>query len=140
MQVADIKTGEIVSATIPQHPPQQPGAMHGIGWAPDESEVWESGSSGEVYVWDMFNPMVPKLKERLSVGSNRAHWLTFDLKGDYAYIAPEKNSEDATGIFSTRTRRSVGSIDSSEDMLEIDFMDGVITQAGDQFGIGRAAH
>jgi hypothetical protein len=141
MQVADIKTGQIVSATIPKHPLKQPGSMHGIGWTPDESEVWENGSSGDphVYVWDMLDPMVPKLKEQLNLRSNRAHWLTFDLKGDYAYIAPEKNSEDGTEIFNRRTRGSVGSISSSEDMLEIDFRDGVITRAGDQFGIGRAA-
>jgi hypothetical protein len=140
MQVADIKTGQIISASIPQHLLKQPGSTHGIGWTPDESEVWENGNSGEVYVWDMLDPMVPKLKEQLSLRNRkRAHWLTFDLKGDYAYIAPEKNSEDGTEIFDTRTRRSVGSIGSSEDMVEIDFTDGVITRAGDQFGIGRAS-
>jgi hypothetical protein len=140
MQVANIKTGQIVSATIRQDPLKQPVWMHGIGWTPDEREVWENGGSGEVYVWDMLDPMVPKLKEQLSLRSKkRAHWLTFDVKGDYAYIAPEKNSEDGTEIFNTRTRGSVGSISSSEDMLEIDFTDVVITRAGDQFGIGRAS-
>jgi hypothetical protein len=143
MQVADIKTGQIVSAIIPHHPPKQFGSIHGIGWTPDESEVWENGSYGDphVYVWDMSNPMVPKLEQQLNLrNKNRAHWLTFNLKGDYAYISPEKNSEYGTEIFNTRTRRSVGLIGSSEDMVEIDFTDGVITGAGDQFGIGRAAH
>jgi hypothetical protein len=142
MQVADIKTGQIVSAIIPHHSPKQVGSIHGIGWTPDESEVWENGSYDDphVYVWDMSNPMVPKLEQELNRRrQNRSHWLTFNLKGDYAYIAPEKNSEDETEIFNTRTRRSVGLIGSSEDMVEIDFTDGVITRAGDQFGIGRAA-
>ena len=38
MQVADIRAGEIVSASIPEHPPEEPGLLHGIGWTPDESE------------------------------------------------------------------------------------------------------
>ena len=39
--------------------------------------------------------MAPKLKEQLSLRSRRgAHWMTFDLKGDYAYVAPNKNSDE----------------------------------------------
>jgi hypothetical protein len=141
MQVADIKTGQIVSANIPDHPPGEPGLLHGIGWTPDESEVWESSSYSDphIYVWSMLDAMAPKLKEQLSLRSEHGpHWLTFDLKGEYAYIAPWKNSEDETEIFNTQTHRSVGSIGSSEDMVEIDFADGVITRTGDQYGIGRA--
>ena len=142
MQVADIKAGEIVSASIPEHPPKEPGLLHGIGWTPDESEVWENSgySDPHVYIWDMLDPMVPKLKAQLSLRSKHGgHWLTFDLKGHYAYIAPEKNSDDGTEIFDARTHKSVGSIGSSEDMVEIDFTAGVITGTSDQYGIGRAA-
>jgi hypothetical protein len=33
------------------------------------------------------DPMAPKLKERVSLRSQRgSHWLTFDLKGDYGRI------------------------------------------------------
>ena len=141
MQVADIKTGQIVSANIPDHPAGEPGLLHGIGWTPDESEVWESSSYSDphIYVWSMLDPMAPKLKEQLSLRSEHGpHWLTFDLKAEYAYIAPWKNSEDGTEIFNTQTHRSVGSIGSSEEMVEIDFADGVITRTGDQYGIGRA--
>lgn len=141
LQVADIKTGQIASAIIPQPPLEKIGLLHGIGWTPDESEVWENSSLNDphVYVWDMSNPMSPRFKEQLSLkGKHGGHWLTFDLKGDYAYISPPKDSKDATEIFSARTHKSVGSIGSSEDMVEIDFTNGVITQVGDQYGIGRA--
>jgi hypothetical protein len=85
----------------------------------------------------MLDPMVPKLKAQLSLtGKHGGHWLTFDLKGDYAYIAPEKNSDDGTEIFDARTHKSVGSI---EDMVEIDFTAGVVTGTSDQYAIGRAA-
>jgi len=140
MQVADIKTGRIVSANIPDHPAGEPGLLHGIGWTPDESEVWESSNDSHIYVWSMLDVMAPRFKERLSLRSQSGtHWLTFDLRGDYAYVAPSKNSDNGTEIFNARTHMSVGLITSSEDMIEIDFTDGQISRVGDQFGIGRVA-
>jgi hypothetical protein len=140
MQVASLKTGQIITAGIPDHPPGEAGLLHGIGWTPDQTEVWQSGgwSDPHVYVWDMGNPMTPVLKDRLTLRSGRgSHWLTFDLKGDYGYIAPNKNSADGTEIFDARTHASAGVIGSSEDLLEIDFVNGKISQVGDQYGIGR---
>jgi hypothetical protein len=88
-------------------------------------------------VWSMLDPMAPKLKEQLSLRSQRgAHWLTFDLKGDCAYVAPSKNSDDGTEIFNARTHTSVGLIGSSKDIIEIDFANGRIDRAGDQYGVG----
>ena len=121
------------------HEATRPGLLHGIGWTPDESEVWESSNDSHVYVWGMLDPMSPRLKEQLSLRSQRGtHWLTFDLRGDYAYVAPRKNSDDGTEIFNARTHASVGLIGSSEDMIEIDFADGQISRVGDQYGVGRA--
>jgi hypothetical protein len=59
------------------------------------------------------------------------------LAGDYGYVSPNKNSADGAEIFDVRTHASVGMIGSSEDLLEIDFAGGKITQVGDQYGIGR---
>ena len=140
MQVANLKTGEIITANIPDHPPGDAGLLHGIGWTPDQTEVWQNGSWNDphVYVWDMRHPMAPALKERLTLKSGRgSHWLTFDIKGDYGYVAPTKNGTDGTEIFNPLTHTSVGMIGSSEDLLEIDFANGKITQVGDQYGIGR---
>ena len=86
----------------------------------------------------MANPMGPVLKERLNLRSGHgSHWLTFDIKGGYAYVAPSKNGIDGTEIFDARSHTSVGVIGSSEDLLEIDFANGKISQVGDQYGIGR---
>ena len=52
-------------------------------------------------------------------------------------MAPEKNSDDGTEIFSVQTHTSIGVIGASEDMLEVDFVNGKISQVGDQYGIGR---
>jgi len=142
MQVVNLKTGQIITANIPNHPSSgDVGLLHGIGWSPDQSEVWQSSTLNDphIYVWDTLNPMAPILKKRLALRSSRgAHWLTFDIKGDHAYVAPNKNSDEGTEIFDTRAHTSVGVIGSSEDMLEIDFLNGKISQVGDQFGIGRA--
>jgi hypothetical protein len=140
MQVAELKTGRIATADLPDHPRGNPGLMHGIGWTPDESEVWQSSNwqDPHVYVWSMRDPMAPVLKQSLALRSGHgSHWLTFTVKGDYAYIAPNKNSDASTEIFDPRTHVSVGMIGSSEDMLEIDFEDGRISQVGDQYAIGR---
>lgn len=142
MQVADVKTGRIVTASIPDHPRGNPGLLHGIGWTPDESEVWESSSHADphIYVWNMSDRMAPTLKERVPLRSQRgSHWLTFTITGDYAYVAPNKGSDDGTEIFDPKTHRSVGLIGSSEDIIEIDFADGKVNRVGDQYGIGRVA-
>jgi hypothetical protein len=140
MEVADLETGRIVTASVPDHPSGDPVLLHGIGWTPDQREVWQNSTQADphVYVWDMRHPMVPVLKDRLTLRSGRgSHWLTFDIKGDYGYIAPNKNSADRTEIFDPRTHASLGTIGASEDMLEIDFANGKISQVGDQYGIGR---
>jgi hypothetical protein len=141
MQIADLKTGNVVTAHIPDHPRGDPGLLHGIGWTPDETEVWQSSGASDphFYIWDMSNPMAPRMKQRVALRSGRgAHWLTFDIKGDYGYVAPNKGSDDGTEVFDARTHVSAGVIGSSEDMLEIDFANGKINQVGDQYGIGRA--
>jgi hypothetical protein len=140
MQVADLKTGRIVTAELPERPRESPGLMHGIGWTPDESEVWQSSNwqDPHVYVWNMRDPMAPMLKGTMVLRSGRgSHWLTFTIKGDFAYVAPNKNSDDATEIFDARTHASVGTIGSSEDMQEVDFEGGEVVRVGDQYGIGR---
>ena len=95
MQVANLRSGQIITAGLPDHSSGDPGLMHGIGWTPDQTEVWESGSGIEphVYIWDMRNPMEPVLKDRLTLRSGHgAHWVTFDINGDYAYVAPLKTA------------------------------------------------
>ena len=125
---------------MPDHPPGDPGLLHGIGWTPDQAEVWQSDS------WE--RPACLRLGHARADAAgvegqadvekrHGSHWLTFDIKGNYGYVAPNKNSADGTEIFNARTHASVGVIGSSEDMLEIDFADGKITQTGDQYGIGR---
>jgi hypothetical protein len=140
MQVADLKSGRIVTARLAEHPPGEPGLLHGIGWTPDEREVWQSSRADDphFYIWSMRDPMAPVLAERVRMKSRHGtHWLTFDIEGNYAYVAPNKSSDDATEIFDAHTHKSLGQIGSSEDMIEIDFSDGKVSRVGDQYGVGR---
>src|SRR5215471_1562594 len=143
MQVVELKSGRIVTATLAEHPAGEPELLHGIGWTPDEREVWQSSRADDphIYVWSMRDPMAPVLAERVSMKSRHgAHWVTFDIEGHYAYVAPNKSSDDATEIFDAHTHKSVGLIGSSEDMIEIDFANGEVSRIGDQFGVGRVVH
>lgn len=144
MQVADIKANRIVTATLPGASPSPRFLPHGIGWTPDEKEVWQAGDAHDphLYVWNMSEPMRPVLKRQLTLRSGQgSHWLTFDIDGHYCYAAPIKNrfaySEQAVEIFNARTYLSVGTIGSSENLLEVDFTAGRVTRVGDQYGIGR---
>jgi hypothetical protein len=63
--------------------------------------------------------------------------VTFDIEGNYAYVAPNKSSDDGTEIFDVHSHKSLGLIGSSEDMIEIDFADDKVSRVGDQYGVGR---
>ncbi|MEN3286189.1 MAG: hypothetical protein V7634_489, partial [Bradyrhizobium sp.] len=82
--------------------------------------------------------MAPVLADRIRMRSSEgSHWLTFDIEGNYAYVAPGKSSSEMTEIFDAHTHKFVGEIASSEDLIEIDFVDGKVSRVGDQYGIGR---
>jgi hypothetical protein len=73
MQVANLKTAQIITASIPDHPPGDAGLLHGIGWTPDQTEVWQNstGSDPHVYIWDMRDQTAPTIKDRLTLRSGR---------------------------------------------------------------------
>lgn len=138
-QMVNLSTNAIVTATIPYTAPGF-SLLHGIAWSPDETEVWQNttGSDPHAYVWNMSNPMAPVIKQQLTLSNGGSHWVNFDIKGDYAYISPNKNATNGTEVFNAATKTPVTTITSTEDELEIDFAsNGTITAVGDQYGIGR---
>jgi hypothetical protein len=141
MQVANLKTGEIITAKLPGTPPAVgTGLMHGVAWSPDQKEVWEAGGQNNphVYVWDMTDPMAPKLSRTLNLkAAAGSHWINFSISGDYVYACPYAGTSDPVQVFDAHTYQPVTTIAASQELLEIDFSNGVISQIGDQFGIGR---
>lgn len=109
---------------------------HGIAWTPDEGQVWvNDGGTPVVHVFDM-RAMPPRELSSVAV-SHVSHWLTFSIDGRFAYVAGRKGSDDITDVIDTATYQRTGSLNASEDLLEVDFADGAVVAVGNQFGIGR---
>ena len=141
-EIGDIRSGKkLHRVEVPdykQGPVKRHGCpSHGIGLTPDEKQVWVVDAFNQkVHVFDnMVDP--PKYMESIAV-RDEPGWVTFTVKGDYAY--------PSTGdIFETSTRKRVtqladekGGILMSEKMVEIHFDPaGKPVANGDQFGLGR---
>jgi DNA-binding beta-propeller fold protein YncE len=109
---------------------------HGIGMTPDEKEIWLSdGANSHVHIFDA-TVMPPKQVASIEL-RDQPGWVTFTLRGDYAY--------PSTGdVIDTRSRKIVARLTDerhrmveSEKVLEIDFRGSEPIRAGDQFGLGR---
>ena len=136
-QIASVTTGRVIASVpfVGTH-----GASgHGIAWTPDEREVWvDDGGMALVHVYEMgLNP--PRQTHLVRVSDPSPHWITFSIDGRFAYVAGRKGTRDPTDIIGTRTYRRVGTLAPSEDLLEVDLRQGVVTRAGNQFGVGRLA-
>lgn len=108
---------------------------HGIGFTPDERELWVvDGHNERVHIFDA-TVEPPRQKESIKLRGEPG-WVTFTLDGQYAY--------PSTGdVIDVKARRIVcgltdeeGREVQSEKMLEIEFRDGRPTRAGSQFGLG----
>lgn len=134
-QIASVPTGRVIASVpfVGVH-----GASgHGIAWTPDEREVWvDDGGSPLVHVYEMASDP-PRQTHLVRVGAPSPHWITFSIDGRFAYVAGRKGTRDPTDIIDTATYRRVGTLAPSEDLLEVDFGHGVVTQVGNQFGVGR---
>jgi hypothetical protein len=113
--------------------------QHGIGMTPDEHEAWvcDRGPGNHyVHVFDITS--LPPVQTRLiTVSHDSPAWLTFSIDGRYCYVAGEKGLGEITDVIDTGNYTRVASLAPSEDLLEVDFSNGTVTQTGDQFGVGR---
>jgi hypothetical protein len=140
-QIGDITTGQVVGTaeiagqtSVPRHLNQ-----HGIGLRPDETEVWvNDGVGGQPFI-HVFDVTVspPQQIQNVRLSYTNPHWVTFTIKGDFAYPAGPKLGGRNTDVIATRTYERVASIGPSEDLLEVDVEQGRIVRVGNQFGVGR---
>jgi DNA-binding beta-propeller fold protein YncE len=140
-QVADISSGRVVAtATISgQTPVDGQLDQHGIALNPSETEVWVNdgvGGQAIVHVFDItVAPPVPK--REVAIGFAGPHWITFSIAGDFAYVSGPKSGGRNAEVIDAKTYERVASIGPSEDIVEVDWVDGAIARVGDQFGVGR---
>lgn len=134
-QIASVTSGRVV-ASVPFAGPHG-SAGHGIAWTPDERQVWvDDGGQPLVHVYGMTTDR-PRQTHLVRVDNPSPHWITFSIDGRFAYVAGRKGTHDPTDIIDTGSYRRIGTLAPSEDLLEVDFRRGAVTQVGNQFGVGR---
>jgi DNA-binding beta-propeller fold protein YncE len=140
-EIGDLTTGKLLHRVevtgFKKGPVKRHGCpSHGIGLTPDETEVWVVDAFNQkVHVFD--NTADPP-KQGVSLPlREQPGWVTFGVDGAFAY--------PSTGeVFDAKTKKQLTALTDekgrevhSEKMVEIQFKDGKVIAAGDQFGIGR---
>jgi DNA-binding beta-propeller fold protein YncE len=109
---------------------------HGIGLTPDEKELWVvDGFNQRVHVFDA-TTMPPKQLESITL-RDEPGWVTFTLRGDFAYPSTGDVIDVRTREVVARLADELGGPVMSEKMVEIDFRGDQPVRNGDQFGLGR---
>lgn len=140
-EVGDIRSGRMLHRVeaqtpaerleqIPNPPKRKPHSTpsHGINLRPDQKEVWVvDGVYGYVYVYNV-EQMPPRFVAAVPLFKDPAEqphpgWISFSIDGRYAY-------PDGGAVIDTKTKQIVSRIPTSEKLLEIDFRDGKVVQAG----------
>ncbi len=142
-EIGDLETGKhlarIAVSGFKQGPVKRHHCpSHGIGLTPDESEVWVVDASNQrLHIFD--NGVFPPSQLSSIELSGPPYWITFGIDGRYAYPSTGDVIDVLTRLIVTTLRKNNGKRLHSEQMLEIDFRDGVAVRVGDQFGVGRGA-
>jgi hypothetical protein len=140
-QVGSVNTGKVI-ATVRLTGTKGHAGLHGIAWTPNDKEVWvdDKGTGAPyVHVFKMNNTQGTSWTQThlVRLSNDDPNWITFSIDGQYAYVAGPKGRGKPTDIISTSSYKRVATIPASEDLLEVDFSNGVVMHVGNQFGVGR---
>jgi DNA-binding beta-propeller fold protein YncE len=140
-EVGDLHSGQMLARVkvegFKEGPTKRHGCpSHGIALTPDEKELWVTDAfNSRMHIFDN-TVMPPKQKESIEL-RDQPGWITFTVKGDYAYPSTcdviETKSRKIVAVLKDEQEKPI----QSEKLMEIDFEKGQPVRAGDQFGIGR---
>jgi DNA-binding beta-propeller fold protein YncE len=136
VDVADLTSGKVIGRVLTDGEPIKH-RTHGAGLTPDEKELWISDQDGNaVYVFD--NTLwPPKQVGKISIKKGGHGWVAFSVDGHYAYTASteiiDAKARKLIGVFKDENGKPV----CSSKFVEVQFKDGQVVRAGDQFGVGR---
>ena len=139
-EVGDVKTGKKIAHVkvegVKQGPVKRHGCpAHGIALTPDEKELWLADCANEmIHVYDatvMPPKQVKSLKARDCVG-----WVSFSMDGKTAYSSTGEIFDSATKKIIATLSDEAGHAVQSEKMLDVTVVNGKVTKAGNQFGVG----
>ena len=109
---------------------------HGVGFTPDEKEIWVcDAANSRLHVFDA-TVMPPRQTTSIAL-REQPGWITFSIDGQFAFPSTGEIIDAKTKEIVTALRDERGREVHSEKMLEIDFKDGLPIRTGDQFGLGR---
>lgn len=110
---------------------------HGVALTPDEKEVWiADGFNKAVHIFDN-TVMPPKYIRTIDKLIDDPGWVTFTIRGDFAYPSTGDVIDPAKKAIVARLKDEQGHDVQSEKVIEIDWVGGVPVRNGDQFGVGR---
>jgi len=140
-EIGDLHSGKILARVEIQGfkpgPTKRHGCpSHGIALTPDEKELWVTDAfNNRMHIFD--NTVMPPAQKQSIEVRDQPGWITFTLKGDFAYPSTCDVIETSTRKIVTVLQDEKGAPIQSEKLMEIDFDNGKPVRAGDQFGIGR---
>jgi DNA-binding beta-propeller fold protein YncE len=140
-EIGDLKTGKklhrVEVTGVPLGKPLRHGCpSHGIGMTPDESQIWVSdGFNSTVHIFDA-TVMPPKLVDSIKL-RGQPGWVTFSIDGSIGWPSTGQAIDTKTHEIIASLTDEDGREVESEKVLEIDFKDGKVVAAGDQFGRGQ---
>ena len=141
-EVGDVESGKFLHRV--EVPGYQKGPVkrhgcpsHGVGLTPDEKEVWAVDAFNKaVHVFDN-TTMPPRYVQTIRPLIDDPGWVTFTLKGDFAYPSTGDVIDPRSKKIVARLKDEQGRDVQSEKVIEIDWAGGAPVRNGDQFGIGR---
>ncbi len=140
-EIGDLKTGKklhrVEVTGVPRGKPLRHGCpSHGIAMTPDEKQIWVSdGFNSTVHIFDS-TVMPPKLIESIKL-RGQPGWVTFSIDGSIGWPSTGQAIDTKTHQIIAALTDEDGRAVESEKVLEIDFKDGKVVAAGDQFGRGK---
>lgn len=137
--VLDLRTGK-----VPHRVMVKDGAepiarrTHGVGFTPDEKELWISDQAGkQLFIFDA-TQMPPKETAHIPLSQGGHGWITFSLDGRFAWC-------HTPDIIDARTRKVIGTFKDENGnpvcgskFFEVHFRGKKVVAMGNEFGLGRA--
>jgi len=142
-EVGDLNSGKLLHRVevpgVKKGPVKLHGCpSHGVGLTPDEKEIWvDDAFNSSVHIFDA-TVMPPNYRETIKL-RDQPGWVTFSIDGHYAYPSTGEIVDVASRKVIGELKDENGNRVQSEKLLEIDFADGTVCRAGNQFGVGRVS-
>jgi len=143
-EIGDLKTKKLLHRVeitgVPRGKPLRHGCpSHGIGMTPDERQIWVAdGFNSTMHMFDA-TVMPPKLTGSVKL-RGQPGWVTFSIDGTIGWPSTGQAIDTKTHKIIAELTDEHGRAVESEKVLEIDFKDGKVVAAGDQFGRGQVGH